>query len=125
MTNMEILFDKKIRDTIVTTPKEVALYFGKSLSWVYKNQNELGVRKLRGSLFFPKKEELYERLFCEKKEHVEIRLHPERKKVHGSLVQNKDRSKTVRSKKKRGTKNTNDTGAVKDDPNRYGLLDHV
>jgi hypothetical protein len=120
---MEILFEKKIRDTIVTTPKEVALYFGKSLSWVYKNQNELGVRKLRGSLFFPKKEELYERLFCKKEEPVEIRLYPERKKVHGNLVQNEDRCETSRSKKKRGNKITNSNGAVKDNSNRYGLLD--
>jgi len=47
----------------ILTPEEVAQYLRKSLSWVYKNWQILGGRKLRGSLFFPKKEELYERIF--------------------------------------------------------------
>jgi len=56
-------------------PEEVAQYLRKSLSWVYKNWRILGGRKLRGSLFFPKKEELYEFLFY-KREGGEIRIYP-------------------------------------------------
>ena len=47
----------------ILTPEEVAQFFRKSPSWVYKNWKELGGRKLGGSLLFPKKEDLYERLF--------------------------------------------------------------
>jgi len=47
----------------IMVPEEVARYLRKSLSWVYKNWEVLGGRKLRGSLFFPGKEDLYERLF--------------------------------------------------------------
>ena len=51
----------------IMTPEEVALYLRKSLSWVYKNWQELGARKLGGSLFFPNKEDLYGHLFCQGK----------------------------------------------------------
>lgn len=50
-TDMENSFNKT-KEQFVCTPKEVAHYLGKSVSWVYKNQSELGVRKLGGSLFF-------------------------------------------------------------------------
>jgi len=55
----------------ILTPEEDAQYLRKSLSWVYKNWRILGGRKLRGSLFFPKKEELYEFLFY-KREGMEV-----------------------------------------------------
>ena len=42
------------------------------------------------------------------------------KQVHGSLVQNKNKGKTSRSKKKGGSEKP-ETGTK--DPNRYGLLD--
>ena len=47
----------------ILTPEEIAQYLRKSLSWVYKNWQVLGGVKLGGSLFFPSKEDLYERLF--------------------------------------------------------------
>ena len=47
----------------IMTPKEVAVYLRRSESWVYKNWRILGGRKLKGSLFFPTKGDLYERLF--------------------------------------------------------------
>ena len=47
----------------IMTPEEVARYLRKSTSWVYKNWQVLGGRKLGGSLFFPRKENLYERIF--------------------------------------------------------------
>jgi hypothetical protein len=48
--------DKNLSPEIMT-PEEVALYLRKSTSWVYKHWQELGGRKLGGSLFFPRKEE--------------------------------------------------------------------
>lgn len=106
---------------IALTPKEVAHYIGKSVSWVYKYQNVLGVKKLKGSLFFPNKEELYERLFHQE-EGVEVRLHAKGKQAHGSLVQNQNRSQTGRSNKKKGTKKSHFNSAVRDEPNRHSLF---
>jgi hypothetical protein len=103
----------------IMTPEEVALFLRKSTSWVYKNWQELGGRKLGGSLMFPGKEDLYERLFCQGKG-VEIRLHLRKDQVHGSLVQNENQGQTSRSKKKGGdTKSKTGDGR----PNRYGLLE--
>ena len=85
----------------ILTPEEVAFYLRKSTSWVYKHWQELGGRKLGGSLFFPGKEDLYERLFCQRKG-VEVRLHPERDPAHGGLVQNQKRGPKGRIKTKRG-----------------------
>jgi hypothetical protein len=109
-------------ERFVSTPKEVANYFGKSLSWVYKNQNELGVRKLKGSLFFPQKEELYERLFC-KKEGVEVRLYPQGNQIHGSMVQEKIQGKRCRIKEKSRAKKSCSKDAIRDNPNRHNLFD--
>ena len=82
-------------------PEEVARYLHRSLSWVYKNWQVLGGRKLRGSIFFPKKENLYERLFS-KEERVEVRLHPGRGKVFEQLVQDQSRGQGGRGEKKGG-----------------------
>ena len=62
MANLPDQFDSDPSRDIMT-PEEVAQYLHKSLSWVYKNWKILGGRKLRGSLFFPTKEDLYEHLF--------------------------------------------------------------
>ena len=102
----------------IMTPEEVAQFLHKSLSWVYKNWQILGGRKLRGSLLFPAKEDLYERLFY-KGEGVEIRLHPEGNQTHGSMVPDQKRSNKSRIRQKKGgekptTRNT--------DPNRHGIL---
>ena len=105
----------------ILTPEEVAQFFRKSTSWVYKNWEELGGRKLGGSLLFPRKEDLYERLFCKRKG-VEIRLYPKRDEAYGSLVQNKNKGQTGRSKKKGGTKKSKTADADRDSPNRHGLL---
>ena len=58
----ELTIDRNPNPDILTV-EEAALYLRKSPSWVYKNWQVLGGRKLGGSLFFPRKEELYERLF--------------------------------------------------------------
>jgi len=105
------------------TPEEVALFLRKSTSWVYKHWQVLGGRKLGGSLLFPTKEDLYERLFG-KEQGMEIRLHPEGNQAHGSLVQNQKGRTYGRSKKKGGTKETGttDTGHGGGDPNRHGIF---
>jgi len=102
----------------IMTPEEVAQYLRKSLSWVYKNWKILGGRKLRGSLFFPGKEDLYERLFYKGKG-VEVRLHPEGNQAYGNLVQNQKRGKGRRIQEKRGGE---ESKAYDPDPNRHGIL---
>ena len=102
----------------IMTPEEVALYLKKSLSWVYKNSEILGARKLRGSLFFPGKEILYELIFG-KGERLEVRLYPKRNQTHRELVQEKNRGQTGGGQKKGGDiKPETDRG----DQNRHGLL---
>ena len=96
---MQREFIDKENNLEIMTPEEVARYLRKSLSWVYKNWQVLGSVKLGGSLLFPKKEDLYERLFG-KREGMEVRLHPEGGQVHRSLVQNQKPGQTGRSKKK-------------------------
>ncbi len=109
----------------IMTPKETADFFRKSQSWVYKNWEILGGRKLKGSIFFPSKEDLYEHLFC-KGEGMEVRLHPGRSEVFQQLVQHQSIGKGRRSKEKGGDQKP-DTGTGTsagdgNDPNRHGLL---
>jgi hypothetical protein len=111
------MFNKKNNYEIMT-PEEAAEFLHKSVSWVYKYWQELGGRKLGGSLFLPGKEDLHELLFSKGKG-VEIRLHSERNPAHKCLVQDKSGSQTGRSKKKGG-----DTASetISTDPNRHGLF---
>jgi hypothetical protein len=102
----------------IMTPDEVARFFKKSTSWVYKNWKKLGGVKLGGSLFFPSKEDLYEQLFQERKR-VEVRFHPQGNQVHRDLVQNKKNGQAGRSKKKGGIKYATKSRACSD---RHGLL---
>ena len=110
------------------TPEEVALYLRKSTSWVYKNWKILGGRKLGGSLFFPKKEDLYERIFGKRKG-VEVRLHPEGDQAHGSLVQNKNRGKKAEVERREELKNPKPVERTSTDMGFLELvnrrLDHV
>jgi hypothetical protein len=102
----------------IMTLEEAAKYLRKSLSWVYKNWQILGGRKLRGSLFFPNKEDLYEHLF-NTREGVEVRLHPQRNQVHKRLVQDQDQGQRGRGTKKGGNSKSE---AGERDPNRHGIL---
>ena len=102
----------------IMTPEEVARYLRKSLSWVYKNWRLLGGRKLRGSIFFQKKEDLYEHLFC-KEERVEVRLHPQGNQVLKHLVRNQNRGQKCRIQKKGGDSKPEAGGG---DPNRHGIF---
>jgi len=107
------------RESTILNIEDVAQYFRKSPSWVYKNWKILGGRKLGGSLIFPAKEDLYEYVFCEK-EGVEVRLHSKRNQGHKSLVQNEERSFGSGIKKEGGNK---ESGTGSDAKNRHGLLD--
>jgi len=126
--------DNKLNNDILT-PEEVAQYLRKSKSWVYKNWKLLGGRKLRGSLIFPRKEDLYERLFG-KRQGLEVRLRDERRKTPIRLLQDKKGGKTRRGKKEGRARKSVDcargnseSGATGDptrrnqDPNRHGLLE--
>jgi len=116
MENREA-FDINPRTDIMTA-EDVARFLKKSPSWVYKNYQNLGGVKLGGSLLFPSKEDLYERLFG-KGQRVALRFHPERREVHGSLVQDEERGQRGRSQKKGGLK---ELEAKRLDPNRHALL---
>jgi hypothetical protein len=98
--------------------EETARFMRMSVSWVYKNSADLGGRKLGGSLFFPSKEDLYERLFS-KRDGGQVRFRVPEKKVHQCVAQNKNRSKTGRSKKTRGVEKPK---AGSREANRHGLL---
>jgi hypothetical protein len=113
LSNIDTLIEYSI-----LTPEEVAEFLHKSVSWVYKHSEELGGRKLGGSLFFPRKEELYEHLFP-KREGMEVRFHPDSKQVHRCRIQNKNSGKKSNGQKKGGNKQSEN----RDNPNRHGLLE--
>jgi len=108
--------DKNNEKSIMTL-QEVSQFLHKSESWVYKHWKQLGGKKLGGSLFFPEKEDLYERLFGRRKG-VEIRLHPKGRKANRCLVSNKTTSKKCGRGKEERTKKSR---TADDDPNRHGL----
>jgi len=102
----------------IMNPDEVAQFFQKSTSWVYKNWKGLGGVKLGGSLFFPSKEDLYERLF-KQEQRVEVRLHQKGDSTHRSRIQNEKRSTKSRSTKKGGGKQS---AACDGSADRHNLL---
>jgi hypothetical protein len=103
------------------TVQEVALYLKKSVSWVYKNWQELGGRKLAGSLLFPSKEDLYELLF-RKEEGVALRVAPERDPIHRGLVRDQERGPRGRKQTKGGTDQTSSAEDSAGDADRHGLF---
>src|SRR5262245_1268082 len=107
-----------VASSAIMTPDEVARYLRKSTSWVYKNWQMLGGVKLRGSLFFPRKEDLYERLFS-KEQGLEIRLHHRPRAIHGGMVQDQAASQAGRGPKKGGSSQRAEQSS---DANRHGLL---
>lgn len=82
----------------ILSPEEVAKYLKKSLSWVYKNRDLLGGKKVGGTIFFPCKDEIYNRIFP-----------TEKRNVYQHKVSQEKNSKSF-----------NNNLA---DPNRHGLLD--
>ena len=116
-------FDK-FSKTNIMTPEEVAQYLRKSQSWVYKHWQVLGGVKLGGSILFPSKEELHERIFG--KREVEVRLHPPGDQAHRGLVQNQKGSKGSGGKKKGRVEEPagagGETEEAGDEPDRHGIL---
>ena len=110
-------FDK-ISKTNIMTPEEVARYLQLSLSWIYKHWRDLGGVKLGGSIRFPSKEELHERLFG-KGPGEKNRLHLQGSALHGNLVQNQNRGQASRIQNKGGAEKPA-AGSVFTD--RHGLL---
>lgn len=109
--------DKRAVSTILT-PEEVAEFLQKSVSWVYKHRKELGGTKLGGSVFFPCKEDLYERIF-NKERKVAVQLQRERPEVQQIRLQDKKGGKARRGKDAgRAGKPSTSNG----DANRHGLL---
>jgi hypothetical protein len=112
-------FDKFTKNQIMT-PEEVARYLRKSQSWVYKNWRVLGGVKLGGSILFPSKETIHERLFSQG-QGVEVRLHPKGDQAHERLVHDQKSGKGGRGKKKARAEEPAASGGG-DDPNRHGIL---
>jgi hypothetical protein len=102
----------------IMTVEETAHFLRKSPTWVYRHAEELGGRKLGGSLFFPSKEDLYEHLFC-RREGVEVRIRTQKSSIHQSRIQKEKRGQSSRGRKTKGVKKS------KHDPNaanRHGLF---
>jgi predicted DNA-binding transcriptional regulator AlpA len=104
-------------DIIILCVKDVAEYLGKSPSWVYANYKLLGGVKVEGSMFFPSKEKIYERLFRQEEEMVEVRIPLPEAKVHEIGLRDEKRSIGGRSRKKKGGEKSE-----KDGINRHGLF---
>lgn len=116
---MSGLFVEKPSHPDMMNVEEVANYLRKSQSWVYKNWKIIGGRKLGGSLIFPSKEDLYERVLFSKEKRMEVRVHRERNKVHGNLVQNENRGERRGIQEKGGGKQSKTSIG---DPNRHGIF---
>jgi len=102
----------------MSTPMKVAQWLNASVSWVYKNKDLLGGRKLRGLLRFPAKEDLYEHFF--RQQRMAVRFPVQQKEVSKQLLQDQDRGKSRRGRKKKGTEKSSPDSK---NPNRHGLLD--
>lgn len=112
--------DNNLRHVMMTI-EEVAQYFRKSPSWVYKHRKLLGGKKLGGSLFFPSCEDLYERILFTEAEKVAVPLHPKRDQVLGQVGRHKGGGKSGRVQKK--GEPIKSTAPSLDNPNRHGILD--
>ena len=96
----------------ILTPKDVAQFLGKSVSWVYRHSKELGGKKIGGCLFFPGKEQLYEHIFGQSQQSAS--------NFKGQFY--RKQSNMRKSVKKRGDKESKIDFS---DPDRHGLLDKL
>jgi hypothetical protein len=110
-----------VHDSAIGSPEDIAQFFRKSVSWVYKHWRELGGVKIGGSIFFPNKETLNEYIFGKWKG-VEVRLHPEEAEVYGPVVSNQKRSQTSGGKKKGGNIKSQPGYEGNNNPNRHNLF---
>jgi predicted DNA-binding transcriptional regulator AlpA len=61
--------------------QEAADFLKMSLSWIYDHYQELGGRKIGGTVLFPSRGEIYERLFGQQAQNVAVRFSAERESV--------------------------------------------
>ena len=121
MTQQPPPFKKTEADGIeILCVKDVAEYLKKSPSWVYKNFKLLGGAKIGGSVFFPPKEKIYERLFQQTEEMVGVLFPVQKAPLHGGRIQNQERSGGRRSRTEKGGETAAEAEARK---NRHGLFD--
>ena len=102
--------------------KDVAEFLNKSRSWVYEHVEALGGVKIGGSVFFPPKERIYERLFQQTEEMVGVLFPPPKTDPHRGWIQDQERSSGRRGRKKKGGETAAQAKARK---NRHGLFDPV
>lgn len=100
------------------TPDEVASFFKKSTSWVYKNWKILGGVKLGGSLFFPNQKEMYDLLFQQRKP-VGVSHHSQGKQESRNPVQDQIKKQTEQNKQLGKIEKTASGG---ENSNRHGLF---
>lgn len=106
----------------ITQIEEVAAMFRRSIGWVYRHWREVGGQKVGGSLFFPGKREIHDRVFSEVQEELEVRLHPKRRTVHRGRVFDKIGGKKSRGCEEGGTEKSARNSAGGNHPNRHGLI---
>lgn len=116
-TDVKTFSEQDNNDKVVTQAKDVAKFFGKSLTWVYEHHKKLGGVRLGGSFFFPSERRIYERLFGKKDGEVLLRLPAQKEKVPFRRLPNKKSSPGFGSSSKRRVETI--VGHVRD---RHGLL---
>jgi hypothetical protein len=99
--------------------EEVAYFFRKSKSWVYKNWKLLGGKKLEGSLVFPILEDLYEHIFG-KRQGVAVRFPEKQGSVLGSMVQDQGTSENSRIGQEKGVDQRGRKRSSRDDKRGIG-----
>ncbi|MGM0642391.1 MAG: hypothetical protein ACQETC_01325 [Thermodesulfobacteriota bacterium] len=113
---------KEQHDMEILCVKEVARFIKRSKSWVYQNYEKLGGVNVGSSLFFPSKEEIYERLFQQKKGVVGVLFPPQQNALHRSGIQAEKTCSGSGGGQKEGGKTA---AAGQSGENRHGLLDVI
>lgn len=106
-------------DIEILCVKDVAEFLKISPSWVYKNYQLLGGVKIGGSVRFPSRKEMYERLFQQKKRVVGVLLSSQETALYKGRIQNEERSFSPRGREKKGGEGTE---SIDNRINRHGLL---
>jgi len=99
--------------------KDVAKFLKRSPSWVYKNFDKLGGVKIGGSVLFPSRKEIYERLFKPPEEMVRVLLPVQKTALHRGRIQEEKGCPGSGSREEKRTKKSKE----KTRGNRHGLLD--
>ena len=120
MQSQPLYFQKSDTHVIeVMCVKDVAKFLKRSSSWVYKNFQELGGVKVGGSVLFPAKEKIYERLFQQKEEMVGVLLPVQKTALHQSRIPKEKGCSGSRGRKKKGDQKTKEDTRT----NRHGLFE--